>query len=186
MAKDRIMKTFILALSASEVVHLLRDETKTAKGQPELNTTCEKDYIIEEDFDHRVYGIRDEEQFDLVTSVTTLTVEPRRESGYWILSVIVEREFGLVSTSEENEMTSTELTLDEFELELSAKGQKGITVRVITQASAVKRDFDYWLADMRVRHPWKIEVARPDATLRRERNRSIATSYPAHPKRHTD
>ena len=109
------MKAFIPALSASEVVHLLRAETKAANGQPEFNVTCEKDYMIEEDFDHHAYGIRDEERFSLVTSVATLTIEPRVESGYWILSVIVEGAFGLIATSEKNEMAFTELTLDDFE-----------------------------------------------------------------------
>jgi hypothetical protein len=152
------MKTFILALSAAEVVHLLQAETKAENGQPEFNTTCEKDYTIEEDFDHGVYGIRDEERFDLVTSVTTLTVEPRREGGYWVLSVVVERMFGLVSTSDENDMAPAELTLDEFTLDLQSIGQKTITVRVDTETSAVKKDFDYWLADMRARHPWAGEA----------------------------
>lgn len=152
------MKAFILALSATEVVHLLRAETKAANGRPELNTTCEKDYMIEEDFDHRAYGIRDEDRFDLATSVSTLTIEPRVESGYWILSTIVERSLGLVSMSDENKMAFTELTLDEFEIELRTVGRTKITVRVDTQTWAVKQDFDYWLAEMRARHPWKAQA----------------------------
>lgn len=150
------MKAFTPTVSAPEVVYLLRAETKAAYGQPELDTTCEKDYIIEEDFDHRAYGIRDDERFDLVTSVATLTIEPRRESGYWILSVIVVRALGLVPTSKENGMAPTELTLDEFDLELRSEGQKKVSVRIDTQTSAVKQDFESWLADMRARHPWKV------------------------------
>lgn len=154
--KGRVMETFTPTVSAPEVVCLLRAETKAAYGQPELDTTCEKDYIIEEDFDHRAYGIRDDERFDLVMSVATLTIEPRRESGYWILSVIVVRALGLVPTSKENGMAPTELTLDEFDLELRSEGQKKVSVRVDTQTSAVKQDFEGWLADMRARHPWKV------------------------------
>ena len=152
------MNAFILTASASEITYLLRAETEAAHGQPELNTTCEKDYIIDEDFDHRAYGIRPEERCDLVTSIATLTIEPRRESGYWVLSVIVERAFGLVSTSEEDDMTPAKLTLDEFDLELRSVGQKKLTVRVDTQTPAVKQNFDDWLADMRARHPWKVKV----------------------------
>ena len=150
------MNAFILTASAPEIVRLLRAETETANGQPELDTTCEKDYIIEENFDHGAYGIRDEERFDLVTSIATLTIEPRRESGYWVLSVIVERAFGLTPMSEENRMSPTELTLDEFDVELHSVGKKTITVRVDTQTEVVKQDFDDWLADMRARHPWKV------------------------------
>lgn len=150
------MKAFTPTVSAPEVVYLLSAETEATKGQPELDATCEKDYIIKEVFDHRAYSICDDERFDLVTSVATLTIEPRRESGYWVLSVIVVRALGLVPRSKENEMALTELTLDEFDLELRSEGQKKVSVRVDIQTPAVKQDFDSWLADMRVRHPWKV------------------------------
>ncbi len=149
------MKAFILTLPGLELVHLLRAETRAANGQPELDTTCGKDFIIEEDFDHGAYGIKDEESFDVVTSVSTLTIEPRRESGYWILSVVVERALGLVRTFDEGEMTPVELTLDEFEIELRSSRRKEVTVRLDVQTPEAKQDFDVWLADMRARHPWK-------------------------------
>jgi hypothetical protein len=149
------MKTFILTLPGLEVVYLLQAETKTANGQPELNTTCNKDFIIEEDFDHSAYGIDADEQFDVVTSVATLTVEPRRENGYWILSVVVERALGLVRTFDESEMAPMGLTLDEFLIELRSARKKEITVRLDVETPEVKQDFDRWLSDMRVRHPWK-------------------------------
>jgi hypothetical protein len=57
--------------------------------------------------------------------------------------------------SEENKMSPTELTLDEFDVELCPVGQKKITVRVDTQTSVMKQDFDDWLTGMRARHPWK-------------------------------
>lgn len=152
--EGRVMKAFTPTVSAPEVVYLLRAETEASNGQPELDTTCEKNYIIEKDFDHQAYGIRDDELFDLVTSEATLTIEPRRESGYWVLSIIVARAFGLVPTSKENGMAPTELTLDEFGLELRSEGQKKISVRVDIQTPDVKEDFDSWLADMRARHPW--------------------------------
>jgi hypothetical protein len=149
------MKAFILALPSLEIIHLLRAETGAASGQPELSIICGKDFIIEEDFDHSAYGIDNEERFDVVTSVTTLTIEPRRESGYWILSITVERALGLVRTFDEGAMTPMELTLGEFETELRSARKKEVTVRLDVQAPAVKQAFDGWLSDLRTRHPLK-------------------------------
>ncbi|MEO7207597.1 MAG: hypothetical protein ABI145_12605 [Steroidobacteraceae bacterium] len=149
------MKTLILALSGLEVTRLLRAETIAANGQPELDTTCEKDFRIEEDFDRNAYGIAKDEWFDLVTSMAVLTIEPRRESGYWILSVAVERVLGLVRTFDEGKMRHMALTLDEFELELRSARRKDVTVRLDVQTPEVKQGFDAWLAEMRTRHPWK-------------------------------
>jgi hypothetical protein len=148
------MKTYILTIPAAEVVRLLRAETQAAHGAPELDIgAAEKEYVIEEDFDRSAYGIRDGEQFDLVASTTTLTIEPRVESGYWILEVAVERALGPVPTSQEDALTRQELTLDEFEAELSAPGRKREVVRLHVETTAIRQDFDRWLADMRARHP---------------------------------
>ena len=149
------MKAFILGLSGLEVVYLLRAETIAANGQPELDTTCEKDFIIEEDFDHSAYGIAEDEWFDVVTSEATLTIEPRRESRYWILSVVVERTLGLVRTLDEDKMRPMGLSLNEFEIELRSARRKEVTVRLDVETPEVKQDFDAWLADMRARHPRK-------------------------------
>ncbi len=70
------MNTYILKLSAVEVVHLLRAETKAACGAPELHAAAEKEYVIEEEFDRSAYEIHDGEEFDLATSIATLTIEP--------------------------------------------------------------------------------------------------------------
>ncbi|MGB8365072.1 MAG: hypothetical protein ACLQUZ_10080 [Rhizomicrobium sp.] len=152
------MKTFILALPASEVVRLLRAETTAALGQPELNTTCGKDYVIEEDFDRAAYDINDGEEYDLVTSVATLTIEPRVESGYWILAAAVERVLGPLHVSQEDDLAPAELTLDAFEAELRASGHKHVIVRLTAETSAVRQDFERWLADMRARHPWTAQT----------------------------
>ena len=148
------MKVFILALSGLEVLHLLNAERASAGGEPELKVTCEKDFIIEESFDHSQYGIRGDAWFDLATSIATLTIEPRRESGYWILSVTVERALGLVRSLDTRDMTPRQLTLSEFENELCSARRKEVTVRLEVQTSDIKQDFDRWLADMRTRHPW--------------------------------
>ena len=152
------MKTFIPRLSAPEVVHLLRAETKAAYGAPELHTAAEKEYIVEKDFDRSAYGIHNGEEFDLVTSIATLTIEPRVEMGYWILETVVKRALGLLRTSQEYELTRRELTLDEFEAELRSPGPKEVRVRLYVETPDVKQDFDQWLGEMRARHPWKTEA----------------------------
>lgn len=159
------MRAFILAVPAAEVVHLLRAEMESAHGAPELDIGFpEKEYVIEEDFDRSAYGIHNGEQFDLVTSITTLTIEPRVESGYWILETVIERSLGPMSTSQEDELTRKDLTLDEFEGELRETGQKRVTVRLQVETSAIRQDFDHWLADMRARHPWKPAAQEHGAT----------------------
>lgn len=150
------MKTFVLALPASEVVHLLRAETKASLGAPELDTGAEKDYIIEEDFDRDAYGIVDGKDYDLVTSIATLSIEPRVEHGYWILETVVERVLGPMPVSEEDELAYTELTLDEFDKELRAPGRKRVSVRLHVETAAIREEFNRWLGEMRARHPWQI------------------------------
>jgi hypothetical protein len=154
------MKTFVLTLPAEEVVRLLRAETETANGQPELGTAAEKEYLIEEDFDRSAYGIRDGKELDLVTSIATLTIEPRVGLGYWILETVVECALGPLPTSKEDELTRRDLTLDEFEAELGSPGRKRVSVRLYVETSAVRQDFDRWLVDMQARHPRKAQADR--------------------------
>jgi hypothetical protein len=88
---------------------------KAAHGTPELDIGApEKEYVIEEDFDRSSYGIHDGEQYDLVPSITILTIEPRVESAYWILETVIERALGPIPISQEDELTRKDLTLDEF------------------------------------------------------------------------
>ncbi len=173
------MQTFILKLPAAEVVHLLRAETKAAYGAPELDTAAEKEYVIEEDFDRSAYGLRDGEEFDLATSMATLTIEPRVESGYWILETIVERALGPVRTSQEDELARTELTLDEFAAELRSPGRKRVNVRLSVQTPGVRQDFDRWLGEMRARHPWKAETERLRASITADTTDTASRSYRA-------
>jgi hypothetical protein len=42
------------------------------------------------------------------------TIEPRVESGYWILETVIERALGPIPISQEDELTRKDLTLDEF------------------------------------------------------------------------
>ena len=166
------MQTYILKLPAEEVVHLLRAETKSAHGEPQLSTSANKEYVIEEEFDCKAYGLQDGKEFDLITSLATLTIEPRVESGYWILQILVERVFGPVRTSEEGQLAFTELTLDEFEEELRGAGRKRVVVRLHVQTPAIRQDFGRWLAEMQARHPWKAPAAHPDADAASEKQRA--------------
>lgn len=131
------------------MVHLLRAETEAACGAPELHTAAEKEYILEEDFNRRAYGIHDGEDFDLATSIATLTIEPRVESGYSIIETVIEQPLGPMRTTQEDELTRKELTLDEFERELRASGPKRVTVRLSVQTAGVRKDFEQWLGGMR-------------------------------------
>lgn len=156
------MNTYILKLPAEQVVHLLRAEMKSAHGEPELNRSAKKEYLIEEEFDHGAHGPGGEVEFDLVTSRAILSIEPRVESGYWILQILVEREFGPVPTFKARQLAFAELTLDEFEEELRGPGRKRITVRLHVQTPEIRDAFDRWLVEMQARNPWKSPAAPPE------------------------
>ncbi len=156
------MNTYILKLPAEQVVHLLRAEMKSAHGEPELNTSAKREYLIDEEFDHGAHGPGGEVEFDLVTSRAILSIEPRVESGYWILQILVERAFGPVPTFKARQLAFAELTLDEFEEELGSPGRKRITVRLHVQTPEIRDAFDRWLSEMQARHPWKSPAAQPE------------------------
>lgn len=147
------MPTYILALPGMEVVRLLRAETEAAHGQPELNVSVWQEYVIEEQFERSAYSLHDGEEFDLVTAVAILSIEPRRERDYWTLRTIVERALGPVAARQEGAFARSEMTLDAFDAELRSTGSKLITVRLDAETVTAKEHFDRWLADMRARHP---------------------------------
>ncbi len=153
------MRSYVPDLTAVELIYLLREEITTAYGAPSLYITAEKEYIIEENFDRRLYELEEDgANFDLVNSIARLTVEPWVESGYWILEITIERALGPIRMSQEDHLTRRDLTLDEFEDELCAFGQKQVSVRVFVQRPDVKQDFDDWLAEMRKIHPPNTEL----------------------------
>ncbi len=171
------MRIFVLKLPPSEVIRLLRSEIKAAHGAPELNITIRKEYQIEEEFDYAAYGVQDATDVDLVSATTKLTIEPRVESGYWVLETEVERELGPLSRKEEYGMTPSVLSLDEFEAEVKNPGSKKISVRLVTQAAADKEDFDKWLAALEARHGGNKMAKEDDAA--RAANRTLALSVAA-------
>jgi hypothetical protein len=124
------MLTYILALPGSEVVRLFRAEWEAAFGQPELNTSLWTEYAIEEGFAGGSHTAPDAKKSDLVTAVSTLSIEPRVEQDYWILQVIIERVLGSLADCENEVVSFRELTLDDIEAELRAPGRKHIRVRL--------------------------------------------------------
>ncbi len=140
------MVTYPVDMAAEDVVRLLRACVQVEQGQPELNTAAEIDYIIQEEFDPEPYGLEKPEQYDLVTSIAKLSIEPRVEDGYWILEVTVERKLGPRLISQENEFALRELTLDEFEAELREPGDRRVAVNLHVQSPDIVQDFQAWLA----------------------------------------
>ena len=160
------MPIHILRLPAAEAVGLLRAETETAHGQPELNTSAWKEYVIKEELHRDADETHQAEDYDRVTSIATLNIEPRLERDYWVLKVVVERRLGLVKPRDEDALARMDMTLDEFEAELRSPGRKRMTVRLAVETAAAKRHFDHWLAEMRSRHPGKKRTKRRRAAAR--------------------
>lgn len=146
------MPFYLLKMTPQEAVHILRAETECALGAPELNTSAEKEYEIEEDFDFGAYGLDHGGDSILVRSMATLNIEPRVERNYWVLEVTVARTLGLLPVARESDFSHTELSLAEFEAELQSAGAKRTAVRLIVETPEAKKHFDDWLAEMNRKH----------------------------------
>jgi hypothetical protein len=147
------MKTYFLRIPPEEVVRLLRAEIAAAQGQPELYLAGREDFLIEEDFDRRAYGLDDGSGYDLVTAEATFTVEPRVERDYWMLSLVYSKELGPRLTGDEDAYFGSELTLDEFEPRFLLQGEGVLRVRLEVETPEAKRHFDRWWAELNARHP---------------------------------
>lgn len=157
------MLTHMLALPAAEAVRLLRAETDAERGQPELDTCAWKEYIIQERAD-----------VDLVTELSTLSIEPRVERDYWVLKVTVERALGPLRPEDEGSLARMDMTPDEFEAAFRSPGRKHVTVRLEVETTAARKHFDRWLADMRSRHP-----SAPAGRTRRKKAETGMSGAPA-------
>jgi hypothetical protein len=156
------MKTSFLRILPAEVVRLLRAEIDAAQGAPELYLGGQEDFLIEENFDRRAYGLDDASEYDLVTVEATLTVEPRVERDYWILSLVYRKELGLQLTKDEDAFFGGELTLDEFETRFLAPGDGVVGVRLDVETPEAKRHFDRWWADLNERYPPEAHAGRAE------------------------
>jgi hypothetical protein len=159
------MPSYLLKMSPLEVVHILRAESSRAEGEPELNTSAEKEYVIEEDFDYAAYGLTDINKFNLVSSVATLNIEGRLEHNYWVLETTVSRNLGPLPVAEESEFARVKLTPGEFEKELCDPGPKHTAVRLHTETLLAKKHFEDWLAETRRMNP---NAAKEQQTSRNE------------------
>jgi hypothetical protein len=146
------MPIYRLRIPPAEIIRLVRAETRTAEGQPELYVAAWQDYVIEEDFDRPSYGVDDDARYDLVMMEAALNIEPRLEQNYWVLSVTVHRELGPQIIEDENALLGAPLTLDEFESRFLEPGDGGITVRLAARTREAKRHFDNWWAELNQRH----------------------------------
>jgi hypothetical protein len=153
------MKAYFLPIPPAEVVRLLRAEIDAAQGQPELYLAGWEDFLIEEDFDRRAYGLDDGSGYDLVAVEARLTVEPRIERDYWMLSLVCTKELGPQLTADEDAFFGGELTLDEFEQRFLAAGDGVLRVRLDVETPQAKQHFDRWWADLNARHPRNAHLA---------------------------
>jgi hypothetical protein len=157
------MKAYFLPIPPAEVIRLLRAEIDAAQGQPELYLAGWEDFLIEEDFDRRAYGLDDGSGYDLVAVEARLTVEPRIERDYWMLSLVYRKDLGPQLTADENAFFGGELTLDEFEKRFLAPGDGVVRVRLDVETPRAKRHFDCWWSDLNTRHPCEAHSTREEA-----------------------
>lgn len=148
-----VVTTYSLRLPPQEVVRLVRAEIDAASDDPELYESAYQDYVIEEDYDRRAYGLADDEQYDLVTSEAVMNIEPRIEQNYWVLSVIVHKDLGPQVIADENAFIGVELSLDAFESQFVARDDGTVRVYLEAATPAARRHFDRWWQDLSARHP---------------------------------
>jgi hypothetical protein len=153
------MATYVLHIPPKEVVRVVRAETNAAGGQPELYENAWQDYVIEEDYDRRAYGLEDGEQYDLVSVDAVLKIEPRLEQNYWVLTVEAKKQIGPRVIEDENGLIGAELTLEEFEANFLSPGDCEVVVRLQTQTPEAKKHFDSWWAGIGERHPHEPDSA---------------------------
>jgi hypothetical protein len=185
------MTTYHLRVPAEDVVRLVRAERDAAGGEPELHVNASRDYAIEEEYDRRAHGLDaanrrvdpggkpGTNEYDLVTEVASLTVEPRIERDYWMLSVVIRRSLGPQIAEAARALAPADLTLEDFEgllaperaadasadvRHIPAEGQsapaggRSIEVRLETASPQARENFEGWWAEMTGRHAARSEA----------------------------
>lgn len=146
------MPTRILRLSATELVRLLRKEMESENGHPDFDLAISKEYVTNSKFDDAARGRGRHAKMGVITESALLTVDPHLERDYWVLRVEVDIPIGLHSRHEKTGLTRRDLTLDEFERELTTPMAKTIRVRLDTETATSHQHFRRWLTEMRKRH----------------------------------
>ena len=146
------MQEFTLDISGWEIVRWVKEEKSEAGGYLDFYEEAEVEYLMEEEFDRMGYGVRDGEDYDLISFKAVLDIEPRVEQNYWILQVQVKEALGPRPKSEEDLFATRELTVEEFESEFLPLGEATVTVKVWTETPNAKEHFDDWFARMKTKH----------------------------------
>jgi hypothetical protein len=147
------MPVYSLRLPPEEIIRVIKAEIAATSGAPEFYVYANADFIIEEDYDRDVYGVRNASQYDLVMSESVLGIEPRIERNYWILSVIVRKVIGPRIIADENSFIGSPLSLDEFAARLANPEGGSVRVRLEIETPLAKSHFDAWWAELAARHP---------------------------------
>ncbi len=147
------MSSYLLRLSPQEIMRVVRAELMATGGAPELYIDAYSDFLIEEDFDRAAYGLRGETQHDLVTSEAVLTIEPRLEQNYWVLSIVAHKVIGPQIIGDENSYIGAPISLDEFEERFVTADPGRVSVRLATETPTAKAHFDAWWTEIAARHP---------------------------------
>lgn len=146
------MLTYLLPIRPQEVVRLLQAEIAATHRQPELYYSTWEDYLIEEDFNRKSFGITDGEDYSLVSVDAVLNIEPRLEQNYWVLKVVVHRDVGPRKIDDTAGLIGATLTLEQFTA-LLADRDNVASVRLDVSTSFAREHFNAWLDELAARHP---------------------------------
>ncbi len=126
---------------------------ETASGPPDFYVNAWKQYRLQEEFDPSAYEITHPEQYDLVSVVAGIDIEPRVERNYWVLQVRIRDTIGLRRILDEHPYRSESgMKLDTFKKQFLSPPSGDIGVRVLAETRAAKDHFDAWLARFKAKH----------------------------------
>ncbi|MDE2583566.1 MAG: hypothetical protein KGL52_18170 [Rhodospirillales bacterium] len=156
------MPIYRLRISPAEIIRLIRAEAAASGGQPEFYVSAYHDYVIEEDYDRAAYGVGGDARRDLVTAEAVLSVEPRLEQNYWVLSIVVRQELGPQAIDDENALLGVPLTVDAFRARFLTPDAGKVSVRLAVRTPQARAHFDRWWAELNARHAPGASPARAD------------------------
>ena len=172
------MPIYSLRLPPEEIVRVVQAEITATGGAPEFYLSANADFVIEEDYDRAAYGVLGGDQYDLVMSQAVLSIEPRVERNYWVLSIIVRKVIGPQIIADENSFIGVPLSLDEFVTRLAAPDVGRVSVRLETQTLLAKAHFDAWWAEIAAQHPRKpAEPAEHAQTIAGARANDLSSAH---------
>jgi hypothetical protein len=145
------MRLYSVPQSAEDIVRWLKEESES--GSLEFYVNAWKQYRLEEEFDRSKYAVEHPEDFDLVSVVAGVDVEPRVERNYWVLQVRIRDVIGLRRTSEEDAyLDEAAMNLDAFAAQFIGPSKGEISVRLLAETREAKGHFDDWFASFMAKH----------------------------------